>query len=323
LKPLPSKTLLLSAGVLACMAVLLAVAVVAFLLTFVAPADPARSIAGPNASAAAVERIRVSLGLDRPALEQLASWLGGVIRGDLGMSYQLGGVRVLDLILGRLLPTIQLAVAGVAIALAIGVPLGVRAATRPGGPLDRLSSILGSLLLAVPGFLLGILALYLLAYQWRLFPLATPTWVPLDMRALALPALTLGLVSVPFYLRVTRLSMLDELGEPYIRTARAKGLAPRAVTWRHAFRNAMLPVVTLAGLDLGFMLGGVVVIESVFGWPGIGSQAVRAISQEDLPVLMGTLLVGTLCIVVASLVVDLVHVLLDPRIALDERTDTS
>jgi peptide/nickel transport system permease protein len=301
--------------------VLLAVAVVAFLLTFVAPGDPARSIAGPNASVAAVERIRASLGLDRPALEQLASWLGGLARGDLGVSYQLGGVRVLDLILGRLLPTIQLAIAGVAVAMAIGVPLGVRAATRPGGPLDRISGILGSLLVAVPGFLLGILALYLLAYQWRLFPLATPTYDPLDLRALALPALTLGLVSVPFYLRVTRLSMLDELGEPYIRTARAKGVHPRGVTWRHAFRNALLPVVTLAGLDLGFMLGGVVVIESVFGWPGIGSQVVRAISQEDLPVLMGTLLVGTLCIVAASLVVDLVHVLLDPRIALDERTE--
>jgi peptide/nickel transport system permease protein len=304
--------------------VLLAVAVVAFLLTFVAPADPARSIAGPNASAAAVERIRVALGLDRPALEQLASWLAGLARGDLGVSYQLGGVRVLDLILARLLPTIQLAVAGVAVALAIGVPLGVRAATRPGGALDRISSILGSLLVAVPGFLLGILALYLLAYQWRLFPLATPTYDPLDLRALALPALTLGIVSVPFYLRVTRLSMLDELGAPYVRTARAKGVGPRGVTWRHAFRNAILPVVTLAGLDLGFiMLGGVVVIESVFGWPGIGSQAVRAISQEDLPVLMGTLLFGTLCIVVASLVVDLVHVLLDPRIALDEASEAS
>ncbi len=303
--------------------VLLAVAVVAFLLTFVAPTDPARSIAGPNASAAAVERIRASLGLDRPALEQLASWLAGLLQGDLGTSYQLGGVRVLDLILARLLPTIQLALAGVAVALAIGVPLGVRAATRPGGTLDRVTKILGSVLVAVPGFLLGILALYLLAYQLRLFPLTTTTYDPLDLRALALPALTLGLVSMPVYLRVTRLSMLDELGEPYIRTAHAKGVHPRGVVWRHAFRNAVLPVVTLAGLDLGFMLGGVVVIESVFGWPGIGSQAVRAITQEDLPVLMGTLLFGTLCIVVASLVVDLVHVLLDPRIALDETSEAS
>jgi peptide/nickel transport system permease protein len=297
--------------------VLVVVASVAFLLTFVAPADPARSIAGPNASAAAVERVRVALGLDRPALDQLASWFGGLLRGDLGVSYQLGGVRVLDLILARLLPTIQLAIAGVAVALAIGVPLGVRAATHPGGTLDRVTGVLGSLLLAVPGFLLGILTLYVLAYQWRLFPLAITGYDPLDLRTLAMPALTLGLVSVPVYLRVTRLAMLDELGQAYVRTARAKGLDERRVTWRHVLRNALLPVVTLAGLDLGFMLGGVVVVESVFGWPGIGAQAVRAISQEDLPVLMGTLLFGTLCIVVASLVVDLLHVLLDPRIALE------
>lgn len=297
--------------------VLAVVASVAFLLTFVAPADPARSIAGPNASAAAVERIRVALGLDRPALEQLAGWFGSLLRGDLGVSYQLGGVRVLDLILARLVPTIELAVAGLAVALAIGVPLGVLAATRPGGILDRATAILGSVLVAVPGFLLGILLLYVLAYQWRLFPLATTGYDPLDLRALALPAITLGLVSVPFYLRVARASMLDELGRDYVRTARAKGLHERRVTWRHAFRNALSPIVTLAGLDLGFMLGGVVVIEAVFGWPGIGSQAVRAISQEDLPVLMGTLLFGTLCIVVASLVVDLVHALIDPRVTLD------
>ncbi|MEZ4597001.1 MAG: ABC transporter permease [Chloroflexota bacterium] len=307
----------LARRVVSSLLVLAAVAVVAFLLTFVAPADPARSIAGPNASAEAVERIRASLGLDRPALEQLASWFGGLLRGDLGTSYQLGGVRVLDLILARLLPTVQLALAGLAVALVIGVPLGVRAATRPGGMLDRVSGILGSALLAVPGFLLGILVLYVLAYQWRLFPLSTQGYDPLDLRALVLPALTLGLVSVPFYLRVARASTLDELARDYVRTARAKGLDERRVVWRHAFRNALLPVVTLAGLDLGFSLGGVVVIESVFGWPGIGSQAVRAISQEDLPVLMGTLLFGTLCIVVASLAVDVVHVLLDPRIALD------
>jgi peptide/nickel transport system permease protein len=301
--------------------VLVAVASVAFLLTFVAPADPARSIAGPNASAAAVERIRDALGLDRPALDQLLSWFGGLLRGDLGTSYQQGGVRVLDLILGKLVPTIVLALSGTAIAIAIGVPLGVRSATRPGGVLDRTSAVLGSLLVAVPGFLLGILLLYVLAYQWRLFPLAIVSYDPLDLRALALPALTLGLVSVPFYLRVARVSTLDELGRGYIRTARAKGLDERRVTWRHAFRNAMLPIVTLAGLDLGFSLGGVVIIESVFGWPGIGSQAVRAITQEDLPVLMGTLLFGTLCIVTLSLLVDLVHVLLDPRIALEDGPD--
>jgi peptide/nickel transport system permease protein len=294
--------------------VLAVVGTLAFLLTFVAPADPARSIAGPNASAAAVERIRTSLGLDRPILDQLADYATGLVRGDLGTSYQSGGVRVLDLILARLLPTVTLAVSGLAISLLVGVPLGVAAARRPGSWLDRVATVLGSVLVAVPGFLIGILLLYLFAYRLPVFPLASPAYDPLDLRALALPAFTLGLVGVPFYLRVARTSTIEELGRDYIRTARAKGLTERDVTWRHAFRNALLPVVTLAGLDLGFYLGGVVVIESVFGWPGIGLQAVRAITQEDLPVLMGTLLFGTLCIVVASLVVDVIHALLDPRI---------
>jgi peptide/nickel transport system permease protein len=297
--------------------VLAVVGTLAFLLTFVAPADPARSIAGPNASAAAVERIRAALGLDRPILEQLVDYGAGLLRGDLGTSYQSGGVRVLDLILARLLPTLTLAVAGLAISLTIGVPLGVAAARRPGGWLDRIAAVLGSVLVAVPGFLLGILLLYTFAYRIPVFPLSVTGYDPFDVRALVLPALTLGLVGVPFYLRVARTSTLEELGRDYVRTARAKGLAERDVTWRHAFRNAMLPVVTLAGLDLGFYLGGVVVIESVFGWPGIGLQAVRAITQEDLPVLMGTLLFGTLCIVVASLVVDVIHALLDPRILQD------
>jgi peptide/nickel transport system permease protein len=296
--------------------VLAVVGTLAFLLTFVAPADPARSIAGPNASAAAVERIRIALGLDRPVLEQLASYALGLLRGDLGTSYQSGGVRVLDLILARLLPTMVLAVAGLSISVVIGVPLGVAAARRPGGILDRVSTVFGSVLVAVPGFLLGILLLYGFAYRWPLFPLTVTGYDPLDLRALALPALTLGLVGAPFYLRVARTATVDELDRDYIRTARAKGLTERAVTW-HAFRNAILPLVTLAGLDLGFYLGGVVVIESVFGWPGIGLQAVRAITQEDLPVLMGTLLFGTLCIVVASLVVDVIHALLDPRITQD------
>jgi len=280
--------------------VLVAVATVAFLLTFVAPADPARSIAGPNASAAAVERIRVALGLDRPALEQLASWFGGLVQGDLGVSWQLGGVRVLDLLMARLLPTVELAFAGLAVALVIGVPLGVLAATRPGGVLDRVTAVLGSVLVAVPGFLLGILLLYLLAYQWRVFPLATTSYDPLDLRALALPALTLGVS----WCRSTCAWREPPCSTSWAATTCAgarQGPARAPGHVGHAFRNAMSPIVTLAGLDLGFMLGGVVVIEAVFGWPGIGAQAVRAISQEDLPVLMGTLLLGTLAIVVASL----------------------
>ncbi len=295
--------------------VLFVVAVCAFLLTFVAPADPARSIAGPNASAEAVERIRVALGLDRSMLQQLIDYFGRLARGDLGVSYQQGGIPVTDLILGHLPATIELAVGGLAVALLIGVPLGGLAATRPGGHLDRLVSVLASVLIALPAFLIGVVALYLFSFRLGWLPLVSGPWDPWDVRALAGPAIVLGLAACPGYLRITRTAMADQMHQDYIRTARAKGLAERAVIWRHAFRNAVPPVLSQAGIDLGFFLGGVVVIESVFGWPGIGRQAVRAITGEDVPMIMGTLLVATLFIVLANLVVDVLNALIDPRMA--------
>ena len=266
----------------------------AFLLTFVAPADPARSIAGPHATAAALARIRSSLGLDRPMLDQLLDYVAHLARGDLGTSYELGGVPVLGLVLGRMPATIELAIAGLVVALAIGVPGGIAAATHPGGRADRLATIFGSVFMSLPSFLLAIVALYLFAYRLGVVSLVARPYDPLDIRALALPALILGLAASPSYLRITRSSMLDELHRDYTRTARAKGLSERRVVTHHALRNALPPILTQAGLDLGFFLGGVVVIESVTGWPGIGQQAVRAVSTEDVPLLMGTLLVATL-----------------------------
>lgn len=296
--------------------VLVVVASVAFLLTFVAPADPARSIAGPNATAAAVERIREALHLDRPALAQLADYFAKLAQGNLGSSFKHGGIPVLDLIVAKLLPTIELAIAGLAVSLAIGIPLGVRSSRKPGGALDRVAGVASSVLVSIPSFFLGLLLLYWVSYQWHVLPMPNSDYDPLDLRALALPALTLGLAAAPFYVRVTRSLMIDEFHMDYVRTARAKGVPSRDVAWRHAFRNALPPIVTLAGLDLGFYLGGVVVIESVFGWPGIGLQAVKAITEEDLPLLMGTLLFGTLCIVIANLVVDVIHAMLDPRVTI-------
>jgi peptide/nickel transport system permease protein len=293
--------------------VLVVVSSFAFLLTFVAPADPAKSIAGPNSSAAAVERIRVALGLDRPPLTQLLDYFGSLIQGDLGVSFKQGGVAVLDLILAKLPATIELAFAGLFLAIAIGVPLGVASAVRPGSILDRVGALVGSFMISVPSFLLGLVFLYFLAYQWHLFPLATTEFDPFDLRALALPSIALALGAAPFYLRLARATMLDELHHDYVRTARAKGLPEERVVWHHAFRNAMPPLLTQAGLDMGFFLGGVVVVESVFSWPGIGQQAVKAITREDLPVLMGTLLFATLCIVLANLVVDVLYAVLDPR----------
>jgi ABC-type dipeptide/oligopeptide/nickel transport system permease component len=211
-------------------------------------------------------------------------------------------------------------VAGLAVALAMGVPLGVAGARRPGSRLDRLGLVLSSTFVSIPGFVLGLVLIYVLAvlpaHAWglRLFPIGVIHYDALDIRQLALPALTLGLLAMPFYVRVTRTSLLDELARDYVRTARAKGLGEREVVWSHAMRNALGPVVSQAGLDLGFFLGGVVVIEVVFSWPGMGRQAVGSISGEDLPLMMGTILFATLCIVAINLVVDVIQALIDPRI---------
>ncbi len=301
--------------------VLLVVAVLAFMLTFVAPTDPAKAIAGPKASSANVERIREALGLDRPPIEQLVDYLAGVARLDFGISYQSGGLPVTDLIFGRLPATFELAIAGVLLGLAIGLPVGVASARRPRSRLDRVGAFASSLMVSLPSFLLGLVLIYVFAFRLRrdfgiaLFPIGNMHYDPLDLAGLALPALTLALALSPFYIRISRTLMIEELHSDYVRTARAKGLSEHAVAWRHAFRNALPPIVTQVALDLGFVLGGIVVIEAVFSWPGIGQMAAKSITSEDLPVLMGTLLFGTLLIVLANLAADIVYAVLDPRIS--------
>ncbi len=301
--------------------VLLSVSVLAFLLTFVAPADPAKSIAGPKASSAAVERIRESLGLDRAPLEQLGDYLAGVAQLDFGTSYQSGGLPVADLIVGKLPATFELAIAGTLLGLAIGLPVGVASARRPGSRLDRIGAVTSSFMVSFPSFLVGLVLIYLFAYRLRqdfgiaLFPIAGMHYDPLDLSALALPTITLAFALAPFYIRVSRTVMIEELHSHYVRTARAKGVPERTVVWRHAFRNALLPIVTQVAMDLGFVLGGIVVIETVFSWPGIGQLAAKSITSEDLPVLMGTLLFGTFLIVLANLVADIAYAILDPRIS--------
>ena len=293
--------------------VLLAVCVISFLLTFVVPTDPARSILGSHATPESLARVRASLGLDRPPLDQLLGYLGRLVQGDLGTSYKLGGVRVLDLILAKLPATILLAFAGVAVGLTVGCVVGVAAATRPGGAVDRGASIVSSFVVSLPTFLIALVLLDVFATRLGWAPLRDTAFDPFDIRALALPAIVLGLAVMPQYLRVCRTSMREQLHQDYIRTARAKGLSERRTVWRHAMRNALPTMVTQASLDIGLLLGGVVVVESVFGWPGIGQQAVAAITAEDIPVLMGTLLLSTLFVVLANLAADIANMLLDPR----------
>jgi peptide/nickel transport system permease protein len=296
--------------------VLSVVMMITFVLTYVLPADPARAIAGANATPADVAAIRHSLGLDRPFLAQLVGYVGNVLHGDFGFSYH-QHKDVLPLILSRFPATAQLAIAGLGIELLIGIPLGIMAATRRGSLWDRSATVFTVVLVSAPSFWVGLLLLEVV-FQGHLnhidiLPVGGG-YKPFDIRYLALPALTLGFSGAAYYNRLMRATMLDELGRDYIRTARAKGLGERRVLWRHALRNSVGPVLIQIGLDLGFFLGGIVVVEQVFSWPGIGKLAVESIATADVPLIIGTVLFGTLCIVMANLAVDVANAIVDPRI---------
>jgi peptide/nickel transport system permease protein len=297
--------------------VMATVACLTFLLIYVLPVDPAKLLAGgSHARADDVARISAALGLDRPFHEQFLRYVGRLLTGDLGVSFS-NRLPVFDLILGRLPATIQLVFAAIAIQLLIGLPLGVAAATRRGGRLDRVAQLLSSVGVAAPPFWVGYLLLLVLAFVpalagFNLFALGG--YQPLDFSHLFLPAFTLAIPGIGYYVLLMRASMLEELPRSYIVMARSKGLTERRIVWRHAVRNAITPVLTQLGLDMGLFLGGVVVIEEVFSWPGIGKLAVDAIERADAPVILGTVLFGTLTIVIANLLVDVAYGYLDPRI---------
>jgi peptide/nickel transport system permease protein len=296
--------------------VLVAVGAVTFVLVYVLPADPARAIAGPRASAEAVAHIRTQLGLDQPLLVQFGVYAERAIHGDFGHSFS-QNLDVLPLLLQRFPATLQLAAAGLLVELAIGLPLGVLAAVRRDSIFDRGSTILSIVLISAPSFWVGLLLIHYLGFLPHqlgvdIFPIGG--YKPFDPRYLFLPAVTLGFAGAAYYTRLTRVAMLDELHRDYVRTARAKGLAEGTVRWKHAFKNALDPIFTQIGLDFGFFLGGVVVVEQIFSWPGIGKLAVESIRTADVPLIMGTVLFGTLCIVLANLAVDLANAVADPRI---------
>jgi peptide/nickel transport system permease protein len=297
--------------------VLFAIALATFVVTFILPADPARMIAGIRASPEDVARIRRALGLDEPFFVQLARYLGRIVQGDFGQSY-IQNRPVLGLVLERFPATLQLALSGMAVALLIGLPLGVHAATHRGTWSDRAATLFTTILVAAPSFLVGYLLLYTLAFQPQVLLgveiLPIGGYKPFDIRYLALPAITLGFAAAAYYTRLTRTAMIDQLTRDYLTTARAKGLPERTIRWRHAFRNALGPVLSQIGLDLGFFLGGVVVVERVFSWPGIGKLAVDSIVTADVPLILGTVLFGTLCVVLANLAVDVIQVIVDPRL---------
>lgn len=293
------------------------VAIAVFALLHITPGDPAVIIAGDYATVDDIARIRTRLGLDRPFLVQVWIWLSQVVRGDLGTSI-FSGLPVATLIGQRAGATIALTLLAMLISVGVGVPLGVIAAWKQGSWIDRVVMVFAVSGFSMPVFWLGFVLVYVfaIAFGWLpvqgYVPLASGLWP--FLRHLILPAVTLAVVYMALIARMTRASMLGVLGEDYVRTAFAKGLAPRVVLLRHALKNASLPVVTIIGLGFALLIGGAVVTESVFAFPGLGRLTVDAIIRRDYPVIQGVILVVSAVYVLINLVVDLLYVVLDPRI---------
>lgn len=302
---------------LAVVPVLLTLSIVLFVLQYVLPGDPLAVIVGETTVDPAVEaQIREELLLDKPLPVQYGHWLWRALHGDLGRSYRTKE-PVLALVLDRFPVTLQLAIAAWLIGL-IGIPAGVLAATHHNTRLDVLASVLSLLGITIPSFWLGILLIWLFGVRLQWLPPSGYTSVlvdPLDgTRHLVLPAVALGLAVAAVVMRQTRSAMLEVLRQEYVTTARAKGLAERSVIVRHALRNALLPVVTLLGLQIARLLGGTVVVEQVFAIPGMGRLAVSSIQLREVHIVQAVVLVAACVVLLANLVVDLLYVVLDPRI---------
>ena len=289
--------------------VLLAVIVLTFGLAVLLPADPARMVAGPSASVQTVNNIRHELGLDKPILEQFVIYLAKVLRGDLGRSYK-QSINVTELLLSRLPATLELMLAGIVFELLLGVPAGILAALKPGSFLDRGLMMLSFAGVSLPQFVLGLGLLYVFAFKFPIFPLGGFG----SLAHIILPALTLGISGAGWYARVVRSEMLEVLGQDYVRTATAKGVLRSSVITRHALKNALLPVIGMVGSDIGVFMGGVVVVESVFGWAGVGKLVWDAIRVVDIPVILGVVQLGAVMIVIGNLLADLAYPLADPRV---------
>jgi peptide/nickel transport system permease protein len=293
--------------------VLFGVSLITFGLTYLLPADPARMYAGPNASVETVNSIRRQLGLDQPFYVQYLTYLGRALRGDLGFSYKLQ-LPVTAAIMSRFPYTLQLTAAGIFFELLLGLPLGLVSALRRGSWMDRGAMLFAFFAVAAPPFWLGLVMLYLVAFKAGLFPIGgTGT-----LAHLVLPALAAGMGGAAWYARLMRSSTLDVLHTDYVRTARAKGLGEQGVIWRHIMRNAIMPIITLVGLDIPWFLSGVVLIEAVFAWPGMGKLAVDAVRNVDVPLILGTVLFTALVVVISNIVTDMVYAFVDPRIRYSE-----
>ena len=297
--------------------VLFLASIAVWLMIYLIPGDPAIALLGGDATPEQLARARVLMGLDQPLPVQYALWLGRVVRGDLGVSY-LNGLPVRAMLAQRIPVTAQLTVASLVVALLIAGPLGMAAAVRPRSWIARGITGYNALAMAVPTFWLGILLV--LFFGVRLKWLPTSGFAPLwdeparALRFLILPAFTLGAYVSAVLARFVRAALLETLFQDYVRTARAKGVRERGVVWVHALRNALIPVVTVVGLQFGAFMGGAVITEAIFDYPGLGRMLLQAILTRDYTVVQGTILFVVLAFVVINLLTDLVYALLDPRI---------
>ena len=297
--------------------VLFIVSVVVFLFLRMIPGDPATAMLGRDASVQEIEAMRLKMGLDRPLPVQYATWLGKALRGDLGLSV-ISGRSISRSILERLPHTMALAFLAIAIAIAIAIPSGVTAAVKQNTVTDRAVMLFSLLGVSLPSFWVGILFIILFSVQLRWFP--SSGYVSIyenffqGMRYLLLPAVSLALVMAAVSARMARSAMLEVLRQDYIRTARAKGLSRWAVVIRHGLKNAMIPVITVIGLDFGWLLGGTVVIETIFGIPGMGRLVIYSILNRDYPVVQGVILYMAIIYMLVNLLVDFIVTLMNPRI---------
>ena len=299
--------------------VLLGVSVIVFLVLHLAPGDPAEIMLGANANKEDLDRLRTQLGLDQPLHVQYLHWIGHVARGDLGRSLWMKR-PVLGEVLERFKATLLLTGCALFLSTVGGIALGIASATRANSLLDRLSAVASVFGASMPVFWLGILLMVIFSLWLGWLP-ASGMYAPYggggltDLLAhLVLPAVTLAAASVTIIARLTRATMLEMLGQDYVRTARAKGLGERPVVWRHALKNALIPIVTVVGVQAGYLLGGAVLTETVFAWPGVGTLVVQGILARDIPLVQGGVLVIALSFVLVNLAVDTLYAWLDPRI---------
>src|SRR5215813_244653 len=305
-------TLSIAKRILIILPVLWAVVTLVFLLIHIVPGDPARALAGENASEAQYRAVRSELGLDKPLLTQYADYWRGLARGDWGEN-PITRQKVLSRISARYPQTIKLAIAALLFAVVVSIPLGVTAATHRGSLVDSASTFIALLGISLPSFALGPLLILIFSVELGITPVSGAR----ELAGIILPSSTLGAALSAILTRIVRSSVLEELGEDYVRTARAKGLPERVVIYKHVLKNGLIPVVTVIGLQFGVLLAGAIITERVFSWPGVGSLLIDSISERDYKLTQGCILVIAATYVLVNTATDLVYRVLDPRIKIE------